>query len=146
MVNLDADEEDDVEEQTRSNTRWTRDEETLLVETWVEIMEDFNTATKSCPRTKNMMTRKWTGINGVCQKFNAVYKHLQRKSGENKVDHIENAKTNFSERYDNKKFSYVHAWNILKTYPKWDSAEPIDEDNIAELFGPDPRPRPAGNP
>ncbi|GJR82228.1 RNA-directed DNA polymerase, eukaryota [Tanacetum coccineum] len=68
MVNLDADDEDDVEEQTQANTRWTRDEETLLAETWVEvsqndeigndrsneafwnhIMEDLNTATKSSP-------------------------------------------------------------------------------------------------
>ncbi|GJV01126.1 hypothetical protein Tco_1334695 [Tanacetum coccineum] len=36
MVNLDADDKDDVEEQTRANTRYTRDEEILLTETWVE--------------------------------------------------------------------------------------------------------------
>ncbi|GKD36856.1 hypothetical protein Tco_1257063 [Tanacetum coccineum] len=165
MVNLYADDEDDVEEQTRSNTHWTREEETLLAETWVEvfqnaeirndrsdeafwnqIMEDFNTATKSCPRAKNMMTGKWTMINDDCQKFNAIYKHLQRKSGENEVDHIENAKTNFTERYDNRKFTFIHVWNVLKAYPKCDSAEPIDQDNLAELFGTDPRPRPAGKP
>ncbi|GJT39181.1 hypothetical protein Tco_0939046 [Tanacetum coccineum] len=50
------------------------------------------------------------------------------------------------ERYGNRKFAYVHAWNVLKSYPKWDSPEPIDEDNLAELFGPDPRPRPASKP
>ncbi|GJR08827.1 hypothetical protein Tco_0791479 [Tanacetum coccineum] len=75
MVNLDTDDEDDVEEQTRANTRWTRDEEILLTETWVEvshntniendrtdeafwnqIMKDFNTAIKSAIRTKNITT------------------------------------------------------------------------------------------
>ncbi|GJZ98004.1 hypothetical protein Tco_0670457 [Tanacetum coccineum] len=43
-----------------------------------------------------------------------------------------------------KKIQYPHVWNILKIYPKWNAAEPIDEDNIEELFGPDPRERPAG--
>ncbi|GJS01234.1 hypothetical protein Tco_0317742 [Tanacetum coccineum] len=128
QMNLDTDDEDDVEEQTRANTRWTLDEETLLTETWIEvsqnaliendrfdeafwnqIMEDFNTATKSAPRTKNMMTGKWTRINGDCQKFNAICKHLQRKSGKNKVDHIENAKNTFTERFGNRNFAYVHA-------------------------------------
>ncbi|GJY45135.1 hypothetical protein Tco_0433348 [Tanacetum coccineum] len=87
MVNLDADDEDDVKEQTLTNTYWTRDEEILLTETWVEvsqnvnigndrtdeafwnqIMEDFNTATKSVPRTKNMMMGKWSRITSDCQK------------------------------------------------------------------------------
>ncbi|GKA01577.1 hypothetical protein Tco_0674242 [Tanacetum coccineum] len=50
------------------------------------------------------------------------------------------------ERSGNKKFQYLHSWNILKSYPKWDVAKPIDEDNLAELFGLDPRARPAGKP
>ncbi|GJT22453.1 hypothetical protein Tco_0892390 [Tanacetum coccineum] len=29
-------------------------------------------------------------------------------------------------------------------YPKWDAAEPIDGDNLQEVFGPDKRERPAG--
>nr|GFC31906.1 hypothetical protein [Tanacetum cinerariifolium] len=47
-------------------------------------------------------------------------------------------------RYGNKKIQYVHVWNILKKFPKWNAAEPIDADNLQELFGPDPRERPAG--
>nr|GEY42201.1 hypothetical protein [Tanacetum cinerariifolium] len=39
---------------------------------------------------------------------------------------------------------YVHVWNILKKFPKWNAAEPIDTDNLQELFGPDPREHPAG--
>ncbi|GKD86838.1 hypothetical protein Tco_1357992 [Tanacetum coccineum] len=50
------------------------------------------------------------------------------------------------ERYGNKKFQYVHSCNILKSYPKWDAAKPIDEDNLAKLFSPDPRARPAYKP
>ncbi|GKA37884.1 hypothetical protein Tco_0724449 [Tanacetum coccineum] len=69
-----------------------------------------------------MITRKWSRINGDCQKFNAIYKHLTRKSRENEADHIENANDTYMERY----------------------AKPIDEDNITKLFAPDPRARPAG--
>ncbi|GJQ94654.1 hypothetical protein Tco_0005793 [Tanacetum coccineum] len=90
-----------------------------------------------------MMTGKWTRMHGDCQRFNAIYKHLTRKSGENDADLVENAKTTYMERYGNKKFQYVHVWNILKNYPKWNVAEPIDEDNLQKLFGPDPRERPA---
>ncbi|GKB70963.1 hypothetical protein Tco_0932375 [Tanacetum coccineum] len=86
-----------------------------------------------------MMTGKWSRINGDCQKFNAIYKHLTRKSEKNEADHIENAKDSYMECCDNKKFAYVHVWNILKSYPKWDAAKPIDEVNLAELFGPDLR-------
>ncbi|GJT01142.1 hypothetical protein Tco_0822311 [Tanacetum coccineum] len=109
-------------------------------------MEDFNTATKSAPCTKNMLTGKWSRINSDCQKFNAIYKHLTRKSSKNEAEHIENAKDTYMERSGNKKFQYLHAWNVLKSYPKWGAMEPIDEDNLAELFGPDPRARPTGKP
>nr|GEV80114.1 RNA-directed DNA polymerase, eukaryota, reverse transcriptase zinc-binding domain protein [Tanacetum cinerariifolium] len=80
---------------------------------------------------------------GDCQRFNAIYKHLIRKSEENDADLVENAKTSYLERCG-KKIQYPHVWNILKNYPKWNAAEPIDEDNLEELFGPDPRERPAG--
>ncbi|GJZ65007.1 hypothetical protein Tco_0621703 [Tanacetum coccineum] len=45
-----------------------------------------------------MSMGKWSRINGDCQKFNAIYKHLTRKSGENEADHIENAKDTYMER------------------------------------------------
>nr|GEZ31056.1 RNA-directed DNA polymerase, eukaryota, reverse transcriptase zinc-binding domain protein [Tanacetum cinerariifolium] len=138
-VDLDEDDDDDVEEK-RANTRWTRTEDILLTESWVEhsqnaniekdqpddvfwnlIMQAFNTRTKSAPRT----TGKWSRINGDCQKFNAIYKNLTRKSRKNKADHIENANDTYMERYGNKKFQYVHSWNILKSYPKWDATKPL---------------------
>nr|GEW22664.1 myb-like domain, Myb/SANT-like DNA-binding domain protein [Tanacetum cinerariifolium] len=83
-------------------------------------------------------------MHGDCQRFNAIYKYLTRKSRENDVDLVENAKTTYMERYGNKKFQYAHVWNILKNYLKWNAAEPIDKDNLQELFGLDPRERPAG--
>ncbi|GKE64305.1 hypothetical protein Tco_1518466, partial [Tanacetum coccineum] len=64
----------------------------------------------------------------------------------NEANHIKNAKNTYMERYGNKMFQYVHSWNILKSYLKWDVAKPIEEDNLAELFGPDPRARFAGKP
>ncbi|GJT74313.1 hypothetical protein Tco_1041038 [Tanacetum coccineum] len=82
-------------------------------------------------------------MHGDCQRFNGIYKHLNRKSEESDADLVENAKTAYIDRYG-KKFLYPHVWNILKNYPKWDAAEPIDADNLEELFDPDPRERPAG--
>ncbi|GJX87233.1 hypothetical protein Tco_0339247 [Tanacetum coccineum] len=79
-----------------------------------------------------------------CQRFNAIYKHLTRKSEESDADLVENAKTSYMERYGNKKFMYDHVWNILKNYSKWNASEPIGEDNLQELFGPDSRECPAG--
>ncbi|GJU27412.1 hypothetical protein Tco_1166033 [Tanacetum coccineum] len=83
-------------------------------------------------------------MHGDCQRFNPIYKHLTRRSGESDADLVENAKLSYLQRYGNKKFQYVHVWNILKNYPKWNAAKPIDADNLKELFGPDPRERPTG--
>nr|GEY35714.1 hypothetical protein [Tanacetum cinerariifolium] len=77
------------------------------------IMKDFNSRTKSEPRTENMITEKWTRMQGDCQS-----------------DMV-------------KKIQYVHVRNILKKFPKWNATEPIDADNLQELFGPDPREHPA---
>ncbi|GJT22512.1 hypothetical protein Tco_0892449 [Tanacetum coccineum] len=49
---------------------------------WNLIMNDFNERTQAAPRTKNIMTGKWIRINGDCQRFNAIYKHLTHKTGE----------------------------------------------------------------
>nr|GEU62473.1 hypothetical protein [Tanacetum cinerariifolium] len=133
VVDLDEDDDDDMPGR-RNLTRWNQNEEMLLAETWIEhsqdanigkdqqddvywnlIMHDFHSR-KKAPRTKNMMTGKWTRMHGDCQRFNAIYKHLTRKSGENDADLVENAKTSYLERCD----------------------------NLEELFGPDPRERPAG--
>ncbi|GJX46131.1 hypothetical protein Tco_0271321 [Tanacetum coccineum] len=61
-------------------------------------MEDFNSRTTAPPRTKNMMTGKWTRMHGDCQRFNAIYKHLTCKSEESDADLVKNAKTSYIER------------------------------------------------
>nr|GFB90409.1 glutathione S-transferase T3-like [Tanacetum cinerariifolium] len=73
-------------------------------------------------------------MHGDCQRFNGIYKHLNRKSRESDADLVENAKTIYINRYGKKKL-YPHVWSILKIYPKWNVAESIDEDNLQELFG-----------
>ncbi|GJZ77383.1 hypothetical protein Tco_0642055 [Tanacetum coccineum] len=120
VVDLDEDDEDDEMTSRRSITRWNNNEEILLAESWIEH-----------------------SMHGDCQRFNGIYKYLNRKSGESDADLVENAKTAYIDRYS-KKFLYPHVWNILKNYSKWNAAEPIDADNLQELFGPDPRERPAG--
>ncbi|GKC61657.1 hypothetical protein Tco_1089255, partial [Tanacetum coccineum] len=130
VVDLDEDDDDEMASR-RSITRWNNNEEILLAETWIEhsqdvnigkdqhedvywnlIMSDFNLRTTAPPRTKNMMMGKWTRMHGACQRFNGIYKHLNRKSGQSDAD--------------------------------LNAAEPIDEDNLQELFGLDPRERPDG--
>ena len=90
---------------------------------WNEIHEAFNERNASEPRTKNMLTGKWTRLNGDCQKFHALYKHLERRSGENEHNHINNAKANFDERFGSRGFNYEHVWEVLKNYPKWDAED-----------------------
>ncbi|GKD54604.1 hypothetical protein Tco_1287991, partial [Tanacetum coccineum] len=162
VVDLDEDDEDDEMASRRSITCWNNNEEILLAESWIEhtqdanikkdqqddiywnlILSDFNSRTTTPPRTKNMVTGKWMRMHGDCQRFNGIYKHLNRKSKESDADLVENAKTAYHDR-TGKKFLYPHVWNILKNYPKWDATEPIDADNLQELFGPDPRERSAG--
>ncbi|GJU82822.1 hypothetical protein Tco_1285187 [Tanacetum coccineum] len=135
IVDLDEGDDDNMPEK-RAKTRWNRDEEILPAETWIEhsqdanirkdqeddaywnlIMQDFNSRTTSPPRTKNLITRKWSRMYGDCQSY------IERCG---------------------RKFQYDHVWIILKNYPKWNAAERIDEDNLEELFGPDPRERPTG--
>ncbi|GKB19576.1 hypothetical protein Tco_0853499 [Tanacetum coccineum] len=108
-------------------------------------MDDFNTATTQGYRTRHMLTGKWTRINGDCQKFNAIYKHLRRKSGENEADHIEAAKVTFAaQQTKGRKFQVEHAWRILKGHSKWDAPKPLDTEDHTKIFRPDVRPRPAG--
>ncbi|GJY15009.1 hypothetical protein Tco_0385431 [Tanacetum coccineum] len=162
VIELDEGDENEDMETRRLNIRWNNKEEILLADAWIEhsqdanigkdqrdeiywnkIFEDFHDRTTGPARTKNMLTGKWTRMHGDCQRFNAYYKQANRKSGENEADLIETVKTVYLERVG-KKFQYPHVWKILKEYPKWDAAEPIDGDNLQEVFGPDKRERPAG--
>ncbi|GJS87020.1 reverse transcriptase domain-containing protein [Tanacetum coccineum] len=108
-------------------------------------MDDFNTGTTQGYRTRHMLTGKWIRINGDCQNFKAIYKHLERKSGENKADHIKAAKITFAaQQPKGRKFQLEHCWRILKGHSKWDASKPLDMEDHSEIFGPDARPRPAG--
>ncbi|GJX71528.1 hypothetical protein Tco_0308699 [Tanacetum coccineum] len=100
IVELDEDDDEEMASR-RAVTRWNNNEEILLAETWIEhsqdanirkdqqddvywnlITQDFNNRSTTPPRTKNMMTGKWTRMHGDCQRFHGIYKHLTRKSGE----------------------------------------------------------------
>ncbi|GKD59514.1 hypothetical protein Tco_1297023 [Tanacetum coccineum] len=138
-----VDDDEEEEEHIRQCARWTRDEEILLTQCWIEtsengqigadrtedsfwgqIMDDFNSATTQGYRTRHMLTSKWTRINGDCQKFNAIYKHIERKSGENEADHIEAAKITFAAHQSKgRKFQLEHTWRILKSLQMGRAAE-----------------------
>ncbi|GJW03367.1 hypothetical protein Tco_1562223 [Tanacetum coccineum] len=122
---------------TQTSVRWTRDEEKLLCEVWVEVSEnndigndrneecfwgqihdDFNKSTNGVYRTKNMITRKWNRMHP--------------------------AKAEYSAWNKGKFFAYEHGWRMLKKHPKWDAADHFDSEDHTEIFGPDARPRPPG--
>ena len=98
VVNLDADDDDDLEEiaHTRARKLWSKQEETILAEAWIEVSQDedlgndkeneffwnqihelFSERTTEAPRTKNMLSGKWSRMNADCQKFHVIYKHLE---------------------------------------------------------------------
>ncbi|GJT71054.1 hypothetical protein Tco_1030340 [Tanacetum coccineum] len=140
---VDLDEDDDEEEQTRQCARWTREEETLLCQYWVENSENGEIGADRS-EDSHMLMGKWTRVIGDCQKFNAIYKHLERCE-ENEADHIETAKINFAaQQPKGRNFMLVHAWSILKDHSKWDAPKPLDTEDHTEIFGPGVRPRPAG--
>ncbi|GKA17549.1 glutathione S-transferase T3-like protein [Tanacetum coccineum] len=124
VVDLDEDNDDDMSGR-RNLTRWNQNEEMLLAETWIEHSQDANIE-------KDQQDGVYWNL--IMHDFN---------SGENDADLVENGKTSYLERCG-KKIQYPHVWNILKNYPKWNAAEPIDKDNLEELFGLDPRERLAG--
>ncbi|GJT27374.1 hypothetical protein Tco_0907649 [Tanacetum coccineum] len=133
-----VDENEEEEEPIRQCACWTREEEILLTQCWIEtsengqigadrsedsfwgqIMDDFNTSSTQGYLTIHMLTGKWTRTNADCQKFNAIYKHLERKSGENEADHIEAAKITFAaQQPKGRKFQLEHCWRILKGHSK----------------------------
>nr|GEX86900.1 glutathione S-transferase T3-like [Tanacetum cinerariifolium] len=126
---MDLVDDDEEEEQILQCARWTRDEEILLTQCWIEtfengqigadrtddsfwgqIMDDFNSGTTQGYRTRHMLTGKWTRINGDCQRVNAIYKHLEGKSGKNEADRIEAAKVTFAaQQPKGRKFQLEHA-------------------------------------
>ncbi|GJU23943.1 hypothetical protein Tco_1157285 [Tanacetum coccineum] len=101
---------------------------------WGQIMDDFNTSSTQGYRTRHMLTGKWTRTNADCQKFNTIYKHLERKSGENEADHIEAAKITFAaQQPKGRKFQLEHCWRILKGHSKWDAPKPLDTEDHTVL-------------
>ncbi|GKC51581.1 hypothetical protein Tco_1074326 [Tanacetum coccineum] len=133
-VNL-VDENDEEEEPIRQCARWSREEEILLTQCWIETSENGQIGAD----------RSEDSINDDCQKFNVIYKHLERKSEKNEADHIEAAKITFAtQQPTRRKFQLEHYWRILKGHSKWDTPKPLDTEDHTKIFGPDVRPRPAG--
>ncbi|GJY17885.1 jacalin-like lectin domain-containing protein [Tanacetum coccineum] len=68
-----------------------------------------------------MIMGKRATLNGNCQKFNAIYKHLKRngKNEKNKVDLLELAKLQYREesKGGTQKFTQEHTWHVLIDHP-----------------------------
>ncbi|GKA51600.1 hypothetical protein Tco_0744796 [Tanacetum coccineum] len=135
VVELDEGDENEDMETKRLNIRWNDKEEILLAEAWIEHSQDNNIGNDQ---------RDEIYWNKIIEDFHdRTTCPANRKSGENEADLIETVKTMYLERVG-KKFQYTHVWKFLKEYPKWDEAEPIDGDNLQDVFGPDKREHPAG--
>ncbi|PWA68621.1 endopeptidase, NLPC/P60 domain, LRAT-like domain protein [Artemisia annua] len=164
---VDFEKNPDVSETT---LRWTPEEEVLLAVCWVAVSEDSNVGVSQKGitfwykvmhefnkqnfqvRNKDMLSSKWHTLNANCQKFLACYKRAvrTRKSGENEVDDMRNARQMYRDEHKGVAFSQEDAWYILKKCLKWDAPTPIDltgdvpGQTNQELFGDDARPRPPG--
>ena len=86
---------------------------------------------------------KWTTLNANCQKFNAIYKRLQRltRSGENEVDLLARVRQAYrDESKRSKAFAQDGTWNILKEHVKWDAPNALiwlispDMSNYSEMM------------
>ncbi|GJX75218.1 hypothetical protein Tco_0313813 [Tanacetum coccineum] len=135
VVELDEGDENEDMETRRLNIRWNDKEEILLAEAWIEHSHDNNIGKDQ---------RDEIYWNKIIEDFHdRTTGPANLKSGENESDLIETVKTVYLERVG-KKIQYPHVWKILKEYPKWDAAEPIDGDNLQDVFGLDKRERSAG--
>ncbi|GKA24742.1 hypothetical protein Tco_0710775 [Tanacetum coccineum] len=109
-----GDENEDMETR-RLNIRWNDKEEILLAEAWIKHSQDNNIGKDQ---------RDEIYWNKIIEDFHdRTTGPANQKSGENEADLIETVKT---------------------VYLEQDAAEPIDGDNLQEVFGPDKRERPAG--
>ncbi|GKD19082.1 hypothetical protein Tco_1208240 [Tanacetum coccineum] len=142
---------------TQTSVRWTRDEEKLLCEVWVEVSEnndigndrneecfwgqihdDFNKSTNEF-MYQVLDNGEWNRDAPDCQKFTLLQGITRKKSGENDGDVLEAAKAEYSACNKGKKFAYEYGWRVLKKHPKWDVADHFDSDDHMEIFGPDAR-------
>ncbi|GJX51653.1 hypothetical protein Tco_0278498 [Tanacetum coccineum] len=159
--------------QDKKFQRWTSEEEELLAKCYIAVSEDPNierdqkldwfwgkvlsTYNDSAPfqRNKDMLAWKWSTLILNCQKFNALRKRAQClcKSCENEMDVFRHAKTMFKDEHKGRSFTQESSWDILRTSPKWDAAEPVTIPTVnvectlggnAEVFGQDKRLRPSG--
>nr|GEY46714.1 hypothetical protein [Tanacetum cinerariifolium] len=136
--------------------RWSSDEEVLLTECYVAVSEDRNVGRSQANDT--FWVRVMHEFNRKnFQKRTKDMCHRLKKSGENEVDLMGQARVMYQEESRNSSFNHEKAWGILRQHAKWDAPKvaPIDltEDetgdfhvtvNTDELFGTDPRPRPPG--
>ena len=165
------DDEDDVP--TRPRTLWTQGEEHLLAECFIQISEDpkvgadqkqdtfwykvldaYNAEAKRlkyAPRTKNMLTGKWTPMNRDVKKWNTVVDETAVMSGENDRDFMTRCHILFK-KTTGLDFKHMSAWEFLKDKHKWKNPDSTlarrnrirHSQEEPEHFGPDEVPRPDG--
>nr|GEZ13013.1 hypothetical protein [Tanacetum cinerariifolium] len=167
------DTESQVEIKKRARNVWTQNEELLLTESFIQISEDpktgcdqqkdtfwykildvYNTEAKRrgfIERTKNMLTKKWTPMNGSIQKFNQLVAETLALSGENDEDWITRVKILYKTHVGTE-FKHKSASLFLKGKYKWTNSESTNArrycfrvtDEEPEHFGDDALPRPPG--
>ncbi|GJT22101.1 hypothetical protein Tco_0892038 [Tanacetum coccineum] len=125
VVELDEGDENEDMETRRLNIRWNDKEEFLLAEAWIEHSQDNNIEKDQ---------RDEIYWNKIIEDFHDRTTDKSYKR-EKEARLIETVKTVKLGRRVGKKFLYPHVWKILKEYPKWDAAEPIDGDITPKSFG-----------
>ncbi|KAL2930108.1 Glutathione S-transferase T3, partial [Bienertia sinuspersici] len=89
---------------------------------WRNIAEYYNTWKKEEPEIPiDKLSNHWFKMSADVSRFNGCYIQVKdsHPSGHNDEDIINKAKILFTKRYEGRKFSYIHAGEVLHTDPKW---------------------------
>ncbi|XP_021855047.2 glutathione S-transferase T3-like [Spinacia oleracea] len=134
-------EETNQAKEKRTKLKWSQNKDVDLCTSWITISKDpikgidqtkelywrniaeyYNTWKKKGPEIPvDKLSNHWFKMSAEVTRFNGCYNIVKdsHPSGHNNEDIINKAKILFAERYENRKFSYLHAWEVLHTDPKW---------------------------
>ena len=140
QVEVDSDEEAPVNLNQSTKSKWSVEEDDLLISGWLNtsldsikgkgqkedafwarvrkyIVHNSNTPIR---RTKDTIKSRWSRINKDVCRFVGCYEEANRtpQSGENTDNVLARAHVNFVPKY-NRNFTLAHCWAILKHEPKW---------------------------
>ncbi|GJW35636.1 hypothetical protein Tco_0058556 [Tanacetum coccineum] len=132
---------------------WTKDEELLLAECyiqifddpnvsseqkyetfWYKVLEQYNDQAKSYKfpvRTENVLKGKWTPMNREVGRFNSLVNEMRAMSRENDDDWMKRVEILYKS-IAGTKFNHESAWLFLKDKHKWNNPDSTNQDKTED--------------